>query len=1235
MPSKRRIVETLKKQDLLALADYFELEVADRRVREHLVDAIASSKKARLPDLLGQLKRETLKESCRQLGLDDSGREKAVLVERLLGGSAETGRPAASPNNPGAPRQQASAKLPAGAQTTPPAGPKPVAPNAPPWGAPTTHSPDPRPPGSTRGTAMMQNLLPGTQVIVRGLQWEVVNVEPAGEEQRYRLRCVQGDLRGEEFDFLHPFEDITPVSTEIDPARAGRLQQWLLYHQAFLLEQALGPTALLAAQPGRLDLAPYQLVPVMRAIRMSRPRLLLADGVGLGKTVQAGLVLSELIARRRAHRILIVSPAGPLLNQWHGEMRTRFGLRFDVIKDAGQLQETRRELVLGANPFDHVGMCLTSIDFAKQEKVMQELERTTWDVVVIDEAHHCVSMGAAGDNEDSRRRRLAEVLARQADGFLLLTATPHDGYDPHFASLVQLLDPSLVDGRGNLRGDSQSEPYRNHVIRRLKDHIKDPTTGEPLFKKREVFPRPVLFSEKEHPRFSEYQRSILTLIAPRLKTAVRQRKYGDVLAFVSLLKRSVSTVSACKSTLETIRDRYAELLTKGAEEQETRKQRLRTLNDYRRRLERYGALSHEEEQDQAALEAEDMASEMYQSKPDELIEKIAASKREARRGRDKLKKTDQTFEALDVLVVLAEEATKEDPKLRAVLEEVFSIRKKEPSANILVYTEYTDSQDAVVAYFNQAAKAGRLDGEVLAICGEDSDADRTRATERFGREDNLVLVSTDATAEGLNLQERCHHLIHVELPYNPNRLEQRNGRIDRYGQKHIPMVSYLYLAGTFEERLLLRLIAKYERQRARLTFVPNTLGGLTSDQKGMVKLLEGLADEDLSLFKRPPTEIRMDQDEPDESEVKAYGELLAEVDRAISGFEKSAKTNAWMADLGMNAEKRLVDEASRALSDGEQLGNVDLTNFVCDALQSETRSSSSVTWHDKTTLSLELPSAWQFGLDDMPGYDSSSHVLRLTTDSKKTEDRDKRPLGYLGRAHPIVRRALDRVRNIQFGGTETFLDRRVSAVRSDNGVPSLLFTFLGTVQSGTGREYERLIAVRVDQKGHPQTFTEPAQWQPLASRDRQVPTKDVWKAHFKAWGMDRRPDAEKAATEAFAPLAESFLEQQRKEIGKERTELDKWLRGRADELCGKVVPQQEALFDGIEELARWKTLDEPLERLSLFATDGSNKPSQRREANGVVSLYRKRSDDLEKRSRLETLPPVLLGLLMLVPGGGN
>jgi len=1122
----------------------------------------------------------------------------------------------------------------------------------------------------------MKNLLPGARVSARNLLWEVVETAPAGEQQRFRLRNVQGDLRGMEIDLLHPFEPIKPVSTEIDPTRASRLKHWLLYHQSFLLEQALGPSAFLAVQPGRLEITPFQLVPLMRALRMGRPRLLLADGVGLGKTIQAGLIMAELIARRRTHRILIVSPAGPLLNQWHREMRTRFGLRFTTIKNAGELQESRRGLVLGANPFDHVAFCLTSIDFAKQDKVLQDLERSSWDLVVIDEAHHCQRMGRAGDWEDSRRRRLAELLARQADGLLLLTATPHDGYDPHFASLVELLDPSLVDGRGSLRG----ERYHKHVIRRLKDHITDPETGAPLFKKREVTPRAVRFDQMRHPRFAAYQKALMKLVVPLLRRAKRRRRYEEVLAFVALLKRSTSTAVACRNTLEKIRDRYTKLVNEGQEQRENRRQRLRTLRDYRRRLERYGALSFEEEQDQGELEAEDMAAELMDTSTDneDLDERIDSLQREQRSARDRINRITATRAGLEEVLALAEAATREDPKPQELLHTIATIRATESRANILVYTEYTDSLDEVVRLLHDAVARDELSGEVVDLRGSDPEGVRTEVTERFGSEDELILVSTDASAEGLNLQERCHHLIHLELPYNPNRLEQRNGRIDRYGQRFVPQVTYLHLAGTFEERLLLRLVEKYERQRARLTFVPDTLGhlGFTTQEKSIHRLLEGLADEDHGLFAAPAsggspseapggaeaataagdeTAAGDDDRTADDSSASdaAFAELCAEVDRAMSGFEESAKTKAWLGEGGLNATPDLVTAATRARAEGDRLGAVDLAAFVCTALEEETRSSNSILRHPDGTFELQLPETWTAGLDGLPGFDREARRLRLTTDRNLYRDTSGRPIGYLGRAHPLVRKALDRVRNIRFGEAHAYLDRRVSAALWDEPDPALLFTFLGTVDSRTGREYERVLAVLARRNGSTKVFTEPEDWLELADRGSQVTsTKGVWERYFQIPGtapqeephtIPQQQACATAAAEAFEEVVAPFLDKQRDETAGDRIELDKWLNMRTHSLCGAPQTATAALFanthgDAGEKSTdppRWKVFTDPAERLAAFATDGTNPPARRREADGVLRLYRQRVEDLARRAELSVPAPTPLGILMLLPSSGD
>ncbi len=1071
----------------------------------------------------------------------------------------------------------------------------------------------------------MQELLPGTEVAARGLRWEVVFGQPAGEQQLDRLRCLEGGLRGQELDVLVPFETITPIATEIDPKRAARLQDWRVLHQAFLLEQALGPDALLAAQPGRLRIAAYQLVPVMRALRMPRPRLLIADDVGLGKTIEAGLVLAELIARRRSHRILIVSPAGPLLLQWHREMRERFGLNFRVL-DSDTLKQIRFQTEFGANPFDGEALGLISMDFAKQEKVLQDLERSHFDVVIIDEAHHCVSLGSSGDREDSQRRRLAEVLARKTDALLLLTATPHDGYEEHFASLVELLDPSLVDGRGAIRGNR----YMHHVIRRLKRHIKDPDTGAPMFRERKVLPISVPLDPVATSTFVEYQQALLTLVAPRLRSAIRSRAYGEVLAFVSLLKRSASTAAACSNTLQVVVARLGDLAKKGEEGQEARKERLRTLRDLQRRRDRFGVLSFEEEQEQTLLEAEDMAAGLAETGAEELQLKLIGAKKDSRREHDRVKRLTDTCDALNKLIELATRAAQEDPKLQVVLDQIRLIRALEPRANILVYSEYADSQQALLDFLGDASKVGDLTGELLAISGADPDAVREKATTAFTTRDNLVLVSTDASSEGLNLHERCHHLIHLELPYNPNRLEQRNGRIDRFGQTKDPEIRYLYLTCTFEERLLMRLVAKYEAQRKRFGFVPNALGVTTTDA-GSIRLLEGLADEEGPFKATSKTSFVLEGAEPDDTGSPAYKDMLAEVDRVLADFERASRTHSWLGAAGLNAEEGQILDADAARERGGRMGVVDLLEFVVEALRTDSSEPNAARERTDGIWELRLPPTWLHGLAQVPGYDAEARLLRLTTRLEQFKDAEDRAVGFIGRAHPVVRRALDRVRNIQLGSTGQILDRRVAAASTDRGKPEILYTYLGRLQSGAGRELERVLAVRVTKGESPNLLAAYEGWASLASSSLAIPTAGVWEAHFRDWASVSNVAAHATATQAFKLLVDDYVKEHAPNIATERMALGEWFRAREREICGARDAQVGLFQDkAITAAPAWRSLPDG-ERLAAFALDAANSPKARSEAQTVISLERRRDTELAQREKLE--PPTIspLGMLLLVP----
>nr|WP_294553587.1 helicase-related protein [uncultured Rhodopila sp.] len=973
----------------------------------------------------------------------------------------------------------------------------------------------------------------GIKVAARGLEWDVTEVEPLGPQLRVRLACAGGDLQGLEWDVLVPAEPVTVLQTDPRPEDAGPLDDWRRYHTAWLLDQIPGAPA----PPGRVAIEAYQRVPLLRALDMVRPRLLLADGVGLGKTIQAGLIAAELIVRRRAHRILVVCPPGPLLRQWEQEMRLRFGLRFTPITDSASLREARRGLELGGNPFDATALCLTSMDFAKSDRVLAELERVSWDLVIIDEAHHCA--GGAGPGEDSQRRKLAEVLARSGDGLLLLTATPHDGHDPHFASLIALLDPTLVDGSGRLLGTA----YRRHVVRRLKSHIRDPLTGAPLFRERVVVP--VRVDVTDAPGVQAFHKALSALVAPRLRRSRDRNGLADALAFVSLLKRSMSSIAACVATLRVVAERYA-----GADTAASRRERQRALRAWRRRAQKFGVLDPAEEADIAALEAEEMAASLSGA---------------------------ETVSALRELIRLGEAAEADDPKLAALVLEVKLIRLQHKDANILVYTEYADSQRAAVS----ALRA--IGGTILTISGSDAEAHRQRAAERCAEEDGIVLVSTDSLAEGLNLHQRCHHLIHLDLPYNPNRLEQRNGRIDRYGQRHDPEIRYLYLAGTFEERLLLRLIAKYEKARSCLSFMPNTLA-VTAEPASLAEpLMAGFAED---LFSAMPRLVHSLDLAAEDGDSEAYRDLLREIDRAFQSFDHMAVRHGWMGS-GPPVDAPPADEAA----------GFDLPAFVASVLS-------------PGPDGYRVPPEWAAELDGLPGYDRDRGIVRLTDDPARTRDERGRTLLYPGRAHPLTRRAIALARTGRTG--------RVSA--ASGAALSLLITYAADIGCRSGTLLRRVFALQVFPDGS-------AGQQPeiLALARDAVPPDGLWEARFAHWAP-RAIDAANGHAAAVAELiAAAFSVQYEARLKRDRAMLDAWRVQRTNELCGPPIAKPRDLFDDGSAVRDWRSPAPAAERLAAFAADGCVPAEQRRQAAELLRSIQAEPPPLAK-------PAVrTLGLLMLVP----
>ena len=416
-------------------------------------------------------------------------------------------------------------------------------------------------------------------------------------------------------------------------------------------------------------------------------------------------------------------------------------------------------------------------------------------------------------------------------------------------------------------------------------------------------------------------------------------------------------------------------------------------------------------------------------------------------------------------------------------------------------------------------------------------------------------MSTDSAAEGLNLHQRCHHLLHLELPFNPNRLEQRNGRIDRYGQTYEPHIRYLFLRSTFEERILLRLIAKYEKQRARLTFVPNTLGIGTSTDAVQAKLLKGLLEEDGKLFKEETPLYDLVQGDEDQGTDDATKELLQEIDRSLRSFRQAARSNEWLGDAGLNAEQALREDADRAAIEGRRAEEVDLPRFVRDAVLLDGGKVKGDP--DGPYFALTLPPQWTHGLADLPGYDADRCVLRLTTNLDIMTDEQERSVGFLGRAHPLVRRALDRVRNLSFGkSAASGQDPRATVVKASVSEPALLFTFIGRVTSPAGREFERVLAVRVSSDARSEFHASADQWLHWADPAKGIRTTDVWKDHFEGWAGNAVQTAHETALRGFGPVAEEFIRARKQALSKEASAQKRWLTKRAEEITGSEIQAQ-------------------------------------------------------------------------------
>ncbi|MEM3453385.1 MAG: SNF2-related protein, partial [Candidatus Hadarchaeum sp.] len=526
----------------------------------------------------------------------------------------------------------------------------------------------------------------------------------------------------------------------------------------------------------RVDPLPHQLEAVYHyVLPLPRIRFLLADDAGAGKTIMAGLLLKELKLRGLVARTLIVAPAN-LAFQWQREMRDRFRERFDIIRG----MDLRS--AYGINPWQDKSQVITSIDWAKREEVLESLGRTTWDLVIVDEAHR---MSASDPEHKTERYKLGEILSQRTHHLLLLTGTPHKGDPVNFCLFLQLLDRDVY---GDVRSLEEAMK-RNHApfyLRRTKEALvtfPDPDTSEVrrLFTNREV--RTVRF-ELDGQEFEFYEALTRYVQDQSIRAAADPSARGRALGFTMAMyqRRFASSIHAVRRSLERRLQKLENRLRHPQQEAVADLSRLDEIDE----LPEDEVAWLEEEVEQASLPSERQAIQQE-------IEKLKVLAQKAR--------------ALEERKISSKLA-----KLREVLtdQNIFGDSK----TKLLVFTEFKETLDYLVATLKEwGLQVTQIHGG-MRVGDRDTPGTRLYAEREF-REEAQVLVATEAAGEGINLQF-CWLMVNFDIPWNPMRLEQRMGRIHRYGQERDCLIFNFVAANTREGQVLERLLERLREIRREL-----------------------------------------------------------------------------------------------------------------------------------------------------------------------------------------------------------------------------------------------------------------------------------------------------------------------------------------------------------------------------------------------------------------------------------
>ena len=612
---------------------------------------------------------------------------------------------------------------------------------------------------------------PGARVVIRDEEWLVRSTLPTSTgSTAVRVVGLSELARNYEAVFLSDLDrmkELRPEETLLVTDDSSRYRRSRLYLESLLRRTPPTDERLYLGHRGAFNFTPYQMTPAHLALNALRPRILIADGVGLGKTIEAGILLTELIKRGHGNRILVVALRS-MLAQFQQEMWARFAIPLVRLDSVG-LRRVRAKIPSNKNPFYYYNRVIISIDTLKNDAQYRHyLEQSHWDVIVIDECHNVANAG-------SQRHRLANLLARTCDSLILTSATPHNGQPESFANLINMLDSTAIADVH----DYTAEEIEGLFVRRFKKDIEDQVRGQ--FSERTVTLEEVQASPAEERFFDR--------LADARFTTLHRSGAQDALYRVGLLKSFLSSPAACVLSIEgrlTRIEKHIERLTHGD-----------VAGD-----ERSAAV------DQTRLLDDPLAS---QKRLNEL-------------------RTDFTTlsELHDLAFVVDDAAFSKYRQLVQLLRDLGADASPQ-AERIIIFSE----RIATLHYLQERLmqEFGADEEAIVVFHAGLPDVEQQTIVEDFGKADSpkRILLASDVASEGVNLHYYCHLMVHFDIPWSLITMEQRNGRIDRYGQHQPPQITYLLTRSCHpvirgDLRILDRLIQKEQEAHKNIGDAATLLG---------------------------------------------------------------------------------------------------------------------------------------------------------------------------------------------------------------------------------------------------------------------------------------------------------------------------------------------------------------------------------------------------------------------------